>query len=153
MARKSKLEGLENARKVFERLPREFLEGITHALNQGADEIVDAAKILAPEGPQEPHVKDTIRRTDIRVRADGKSAVVFVTTGDTKQTANAAFRSEFGRAPGGSGKVDMGKHPGHREQPFMFPAYFAKRKRVRSRVKRAIKKAAVAEAARGRRGI
>jgi len=108
--------------------------------------MVRDAKALVPR--DQGDLADTIHKTELRERADGKSVQVFVVAGDSKETAEAAFRSEYGRAPGGSGKVDMSDHPGHRSQEFMHPAYWKNRKRARNRIKRAIA-AAAKEAARG----
>jgi hypothetical protein len=133
MARRN-IEGFEEVDKVFRRLPRESLERITNALNKGADEIVRDAKIAVPRSEDDEHVADTIGRTSIR--AAGKSAEVFIFAGvEGAGTEQAAFRSEFGRKPGSG-------HPGHRAQPFMFPALAKNRKRVLGRIRREINRAA-----------
>lgn len=140
MARKKLIDGIENVARVFRALPRESLEEITHALNLGGKEIVDAAEVLVPV--DEGALKGTVKARRPVIRSDEKAVVVRVVAGDTRETANAAFRQEFGRSPSGG-------HPGHPPQEFMWPAYYAKRKRVRSRVKRAINKAAKMAARRG----
>jgi hypothetical protein len=134
MARKQKIEGVENVRRVFRRLPQVSANRITNALNQGLDEIADLAKSIAPEGPTAPHVKDTVRRIPIKASVDGKSVGGAVIAGDTAATANAAFRAEFGRKP-------SDRHPGHSAQPFMFPAFHARRKKVLGRIARELNKA------------
>ena len=153
MARVKHIDGIENVRRVFRRLPEKYLIDITHALNIGADQVVKKAKSLAPydaDGNGE-HLRNSIEKTDIRIIRGGTSAVIYVTAGDSKETANAAWRSEYGRKAGGKtkkgGKVN---HPGHSPQEFMFPAYWSSRTSIQGRVKRAIKAAGKAMASRGR---
>jgi len=146
--RKKNVLGLANVLRVFRELPKENLKRLTHALNLGADEIVakarEAVPVSDPIAGQE-HVRDTIRRTGIRVREAGpknsRGAVVYVYAGrgDDGETDDASFRSEFGRAPD-----DGGGHPGHHPQSFMFPAYHSVRARVRRRVAREVNAAAKA---------
>lgn len=146
------VEGVDKVARVFRALSRKAAERIADALEKGADEIVARAKVLAPV--DDGNLRDTIaRRTDIRgtTRRDGsdRGVVVYVVAGDTAETAIAAFRQEFGRDPGGNEKGNA-DHPGHAAQPFLFPAYWSIRRRVRSRVARAISAAAKEAAARGR---
>lgn len=140
MPRRRFVEGIEQTRRVFAQLPEIYIERITHALNLGAREIAEEARSIVPVGTPPEHVRDTIRANPPKIKKGGKAVFVTVTAGDTKATAVSAFRSEFGRAPGGSGRAAT--HPGHRAQPFMFPAYWLKRQRVRGRIKREIRKAA-----------
>lgn len=144
MAKQRYVTGTDRVMAVFQAMKREAAEEIAHALNLGAMEISARAKVLVPV--DEGDLKDTIgvSRAGFSIRADGKAVVVYVTAGDTKQTANAAYRQEFGRGPG------PGENPGHAAQPFMFPGYWSVRNRVRNRVKRAVKKAAKDAAMKGR---
>ena len=150
MARVKHIEGIENVRRVFRRLPEKYLIDITHALNVGADQVVKRAKLLAPydEDGNGEHLRDSIKKTPIKVIRRGTSAVIYVTAGDSKETANAAYRSEFGRKAGGS--APNTSHPGHPPQEFIFPAYWSSRTSIQGRVKRAIKAAGKAMASRGR---
>ena len=153
--RKQNVLGLAKVLRVFRQLPKENLKRITNSLNLGADEIVGRAKLLAEDSRSDPiagqeHMADTIRRTPIRrVAASGRfsekvSVFVLAGVGDKdSEIDNAAFRTEFGRAPGEG-------HPGHSPQPFFFPAYHSIRKRVRSRVAREVNRAAKAVVARNR---
>lgn len=145
MARRQKIEGIETVRQVFRRMPEESLRRVTNALNQGADEIVAKAEDAVPVGTDPHHVKDTIKASKPEFISGGRrlntNVAVFVTAGDTKETFQAALRSEFGRRSSGI-KGEKGYHKGHSAQPFMFPAYFSVRKRVRRRIKREIKRAA-----------
>ena len=150
MARVKHIEGIENVRRVFRRLPEKYLIDITHALNVGADQVVKRAKVLAPFDPDGngEHLRNSIKKTPIKVIRRGTSAVIYVTAGDSKETANAAYRSELGRKAGG--KAPQQAHPGHSPQEFLFPAYWSSRTSIQGRVKRAIKAAAKAVASRGR---
>ena len=139
--------GLAKVKKVFRNLPKESLKRMTNALNKGAEEIHALAKITAKRSDPiagEEHYADTIRISRIRANAATARRSEFVSiavlAGGTKETTAAAFRSEFGRKPGGG-------HPGHKSQPALFPAYFAIRKKVRGRIKREINRAAKAVAA------
>lgn len=147
----ARIEGLAAIERAFGRLSKGAEGKILAALNQGADEIVRDAKALAPTGEDDIRMRDSIRKTTaaLTTSSRGRSAgsdrgvAVFVVAGDTVETSQAAFRSEFGRAPSADG------HPGHRAQPFLFPAYFRNRRRIRARIARALR-AAAQEAARGR---
>jgi len=143
--RVTRIEGIETVRSMFKTLPPRAIGRITHALNLGADEIVSVQKQLAPydENSPGPHVRDTIHKTDIREKK-GKfgGVVIFVVAGDSKQTADAAWRSEYGREPGGKSPNEW--HPGHDPQAFFFAGYHFVRRRVRARVARAFSEAAKA---------
>ncbi|MEO1602256.1 MAG: HK97 gp10 family phage protein [Pseudomonadota bacterium] len=150
------LRGLEHARRVFRDVPPKFQEKIVAALNKGAEEIADRARLLAPHDPTTPiDLRDQIK-TLIGLRRNARSPRVlntaspnsiaaYVIAGDTKERFYAAVKQEFGRPAG------PGNHPGHPAQPFMFPAYFSIRNRVRNRVRRAMR-AAAKEMARQRSG-
>lgn len=132
--------GMETVDRAFRHLTGPgAVTKITQALNKGAEEVADRARTLAPEddGAVRRSIGHEIIKTDRR--RGGVAAIIFA--GGRK--APGGFRSEFGRAPGGAGSQKS--HPGHGAQPFMFPAYHSIRKRVRSRIKRAM--AAVAKEA------
>lgn len=158
MARQRLLTGIEDVQRVFRTLPKENLERITHALNLGAQEIAARARILAPIDPNTSiDLKDQIEvriATRTNFRRGGSfgpnSVAAYVVAGDTPERRQVAFRQEFGRDPGGAG-VNRG-HPGHRAQPFMFPAFHSVRRRVIGRVRRAVSAAARAVAIRSRAG-
>lgn len=139
MARRLKnIDGWEKVSGAFDKLPTEAVQEITHALNLGGKEIADTAKQLVP-------VKTGATRRTIRhrIEATKKGAVVKVVAGTTKRTAITARVIEFGRRPG------PGRHRGLAKRPFMWPAYWHRRKRVRGRVDRAIRKAVKEALARG----
>ncbi|GMG82585.1 hypothetical protein LNKW23_17980 [Paralimibaculum aggregatum] len=147
MARKRYVEGLEHARSVFDGLAEAELEKLTDALNRGGREMVSVARTLAPRSDDDLHVADDIHHR-LRPRADGRAVEVMIWAGSEKETRDAAFRSEFGRHPGGEGQE---RHPGHEAQPFFWVAWRAVRRRVRSRVRRALRAGAKAAVQRGRR--
>ncbi len=141
--------------KVFKQLPKESIKRMTHALNKGSEEIKALAKITAKQSDPiagKEHYADTIRISRIRANAATARRSEFVSiavlAGGTKETSAAAWRSEFGRKPGPKPKRAAKKgHTGHDPQPALLPAYFAIRKKVRSRIKREINRAAKAVAA------
>ncbi len=133
------VQGADTVSRIFKKLPREASENIAHALNLGAKEVAEAAEILVPVDTSELKRDIQIETTGIQARSDKRAAVARVIVGTKRETAEKAFRQEFGRAPSNG-------HPGHAPQSFFFTAYHAKRKRVRSRVARAINKAAKAMA-------
>lgn len=147
-SRVTHIDGIETVRAAFKTLKNESIGRITHALNLGADEVVSGARILAPI--DEGDLKATIRKTPIQLKGGKFGGVVIrIIAGNTKQTANAAFRSEFGRDPGGTFKKgpkagQPTHHPGHDPQEFMFPAYWAVRRRIKARVATAVRNAAKA---------
>lgn len=133
MRRLKHVEGLEGVHRAFAHLVDEAPVKLTQALNKSGAEVAARAKILVP-------VDDAQTRNSIEHRLDlksrkGTSVAAVVEAGG--RDAPGAWRSEFGRDPGGSG-ANVG-HPGHEAQPFMFPAYHSVRRRVRGRIKRAIK--------------
>ncbi|MEO0623822.1 MAG: HK97-gp10 family putative phage morphogenesis protein [Pseudomonadota bacterium] len=139
MARMKYVTGLDDVRKAFKRMSEEGARELTDALGKGAAEIESTARMLAPVGEEdERHMRDTISST-VRPLPNGRGVQAIVAVGTDAETRDAALRTEFGRAPGGVGQEG---HPGHDPQPFFFTAYQAVAKRVRSRVKRAIAKAA-----------
>lgn len=126
--------GVEKVQRVFTTIPRKNAEQITRALNQGAEEVSDRAQAIVPRDTHELSKDIRVENSGIEVRSDGRSAVTRIIAGTTPGNAQAAFRSEFGRRPSSG-------HPGHRAQPFLFPAYWSLRKKIRARIARAIRKA------------
>jgi len=135
--------GLDKAERVFKRMSGAMQRSLVAGLNQGGDELADAARILAPK--ENHDLAESIDKK-LTVRRGGRSLTMTVYAGDTPETAISAFRQEFGRAPGGDG---MEGHPGHVAQPFFFTAYAALRRRIRSRIGRILGKAAREAARRG----
>lgn len=146
------VEGRERVARVFRQIKDESVDRITHALNKGGEEIAEYARLLAPVGDYrgggDLQASIAVRATEIRVQRGGRAAVVFVVAGTNEGGLAYAREQEFGRAPGGSGV--NATHPGHDPQPFLFPAYWARRKRVVGRIRREVRKAAREAAARNR---
>lgn len=149
MARQLYVDGVDRVARIFAAAPRENVERIADALNRGAQEIAAQAQRAAPVQAAADggalRADIAARTTDIRVAGSKRAAVVYVVAGTEPQTMVEARMQEFGRAPGGDG--DQAEHPGHAAQPFFFPAYFSIRRRVLSRVRREVRRAARAAAA------
>lgn len=147
---------MENRQRLLKKmadLPGETRSAIRQALAQGADEITDMQKRLAPRksGALRNSIGSTFgtyKAENSRVRgvsagAGGADPDLTVTlhAGDAK-AYYAAF-VEFGTAPHPQGGMFEGTdHPGTTAQPFFYPAYRALRRRVKARVTRATKQAA-----------
>lgn len=123
----AKTEGLERLKAKIAALPLVAKDEMKAALNVGADELVAMQQRLAPRDrgdlAQSIEKKEGRHELAVIVQAGGPKAI-------------HARWNEFGTV----------KMPA---QPFFFPAYRALRKRIRSRVNRASKKAAEKVAAGG----
>ena len=143
----AKLEGMQAANRAFKKFSIESRAKIVAALEKGGDEIAEAARALAPvSNPRAgaSHVAEDIKPTRVRIirRASRENLFVRVSAGaGSMEDFNAAWRAEFGRKPGPT-PAEGRPHPGQSAQPFLFPAYWARRKRVVNRVKRVLKQAA-----------
>lgn len=133
----SRVTGLDAVRRVFKALPEEVAKRLRADMQKSLYEIKGRAELLVPRDQED--LAGTLD-TQITTRTDGRAIVGRVVAGTTPETAIAAYRQEFGRAPG------PGEHRGHTDQPFLFPAYWAVRKRVRARMARAVRRAARAVA-------
>lgn len=125
---------------------------IKQAMAEGADEIVSEQKRLVPV--RNGKLRDSIRQTwgDKPSTSAGTlvaggemqgdpDLTVWITAGDRE--AFYARYVEFGTAPHVNGGMFAGtQHPGATQQPFFYPVYRAKRRRVKSRIARAIRQAA-----------
>lgn len=141
----TKIEGLDRLNRKLKRMPDIARQEVAKAMEKSAQEIVEMAKGLAPArtgalrdsigwswhgAPQGSMVLGEVRSSG---RGAGNLSIV-IYAGDSQ--AFYARWQEFGT-------VHM------RAQPYFFPAYRANRKRVRSRISRAITKAAKRAAAGG----
>lgn len=156
----TKVLGLASLRKKVRQMPEAAKAEIVAAMEAGAAEVVALAKSLAPV--DDGDLRESIGWT---WGDPPKGAIVIAKSrplknaGDMRITIYAgndkAFYArwvEFGTAPHSvekgadrSSKRKLGggrMHPGARATPFFFPAYRATRKRLKSRVSRAITKAA-----------
>lgn len=146
----TKLEGRERLLAKMRSLPSEVRSAIKQALAEGADEITDMQKRLAPvdTGKLRDSIKQTWGGGKTRYASLSASAgagdpdlTVKITAGDSG--VRYAHLLEFGTAPHINGGLFAGsRHPGTNAQPFFYPAYRALRKRVKSRITRATTKAA-----------
>jgi len=129
-------------------LPSKSKALIGEALRSGADEIVAAQKRLAPVRTGE--LRDSIVATSGNERIAYSQGVGGAGDPDLSVRISAGNKDvryahlvEFGAAPHKAGGMFEGAdHPGARARLFFFPPYRALRKRVKSRVGRATKKAA-----------
>lgn len=131
-------------------LPPAIRREMAAAIQQGADEIVALQKRLAPK--KSGRLRDSIVATK---GGGGPKYAAFQGKGgeggDPDLTVrisagNAAVRYahliEFGTAPHLNGGLFAGsQHPGTAPEPFFYPAYRALKRKVKSRVSRATKKA------------
>lgn len=155
----SRVQGLERLKAKLAKMPAKMRAAARKAVATGCDEIVAAQKSLVPRdsgdladsigwtfGDAPP---DAVLTTGGRTRGAARESVISrdediratVFAGDAE--AFYARQVEFGTAPHEQGGRFAGtQHPGTAPQPFFFPAYRAKRRRVRSRITRDIRKAA-----------
>lgn len=137
MARRFKnIEGAEQMQRAFRGISAAASENIAAALNKGAAEVAQHARLIAPvdDSTRGGRLRADIRTFPADVSATGKTIRSRVSVGHYPGTASYARQQEFGRRP-------SGRHPGHAAQPFMFPAYYSLRKRVRNRISRAVRAA------------
>lgn len=143
--------GLPSLRKKLKALPDAAKAEIQKAMEQAAQEIVDMAKGLVPVDDGDlrnsigwtwgdpPRGAIVISRSRPLKNASDIRMTVFA--GDDR--AFYARWVEFGTAPHPNlGEFAGTRHPGTRAHPFFYPAYRVHRKRMKSKVSRAITKAA-----------
>lgn len=161
MARRPKFEGRESLLRKLKAMPQAVRDPIRQALDQGSDEILKMQRRLVKMVSGDLH--DSLQKTwgGGRVRysqqwgrqedAGDPDLTVRLSAGNSK--VRYAHLVEFGTAPhstvkGASKYRKKGmvhaatsdpkrQHPGSKPQPFFFPPYRARRRRVRSRVARA----------------
>jgi HK97 gp10 family phage protein len=140
--------GLASLQRRLAAIPRQMKREVQPALLKGAEDMAADMKRLAPE--DDGWLKDSIvvtpagERTPAHSQPGGSKVVpenaVAVTAGDT--LVRYAHLIEFGTAPHiNAGQFPGTKHPGSAAQPFFWPGYRLNRKKVKSRISRAISKA------------
>lgn len=149
----AKILGLAKLKKKLDRLPVLAKAQIRAAMEKSADEIVAMMKNLVPVDSGD--LRDSIGWTwgkapkgslAIAQAKDPGGLTLTIYAGD-KDAYYARF-VEFGTvAHANGGKFAGTRNPGAKAQPFFYPAYRANRKRAKSRITRAINKAAKAVAA------
>jgi HK97 gp10 family phage protein len=145
----AKLSRRENLLRKMAAMPPAVRSAIKQALAQGADEITDDMKRLAPKrtGKLRGSIRQTWGGGKVRYsslagtagEAGDPDLSVRISAGDSG--VRYAHLVEFGTAPHLNGGLFAGsRHPGTSPQPFFFPAYRANRRRVKSRISRATTK-------------
>ena len=126
------IQGLDQLKRKLAALPQQTRRDLREALDKGADELVALQKNLVPIDSGD--LRDSIRKEagnhdlQVRVVAGGETTTKPVREGQ-EQSFDYALGVEFGTSDAEA-------------QPFFFPAYRALRRRIRSRISRATRKAA-----------
>lgn len=155
----TRIQGLDSLKRKLKAFPTAVEGEIRKAMEQSANEIVALAKSLAPvdSGDLQMSISWTWGEAPKGAIVLGRVKSGATATGNMKITVFAgggdayyARMIEFGTAPHlNGGRFAGSKHPGSAAQPFFYPAYRAVRKRAKSRVTRAVNKAAKRIAAGG----
>lgn len=160
----AKVKNLERLLRRMQAIGPESRSAIRQALAEGADQIVNTAKSLAPVSANGSHGWEPGMLRESIVSTFGGPAPKYSTfrngiTGDpdlqvTISAGNTDVRYahlvEFGTKPRkNGGKFKGTDHPGTAAQPFFYPAYRLGKKAVLSRINRAVRKAARTAAAKG----
>jgi hypothetical protein len=134
-------EGRERLRRRMLALPQATKNEIRVAIRKKSDELVLMMKRLAPK--DDGDLIEAIHWTPGARGADDPTMATTVRAGNKR--VRYAHLVEFGSRPhvqGGRFKGTM--HPGYAPQPFFFPAYRALRKRIRSAIRLATRRAIAA---------
>lgn len=148
----SKVQGRERLLRKLATLPPKARELIGKALQEGGDVIARDAKSRVPK--RTGHLLRSIKVVSGDYQPDNanvRGMSAGLQRGDPKLTVRVVAGSarawyarlvEFGTAPHiAGGKFKGARHPGARARPFFFPAYRANKRRVSTRVGKAIKQA------------
>lgn len=152
MAKGVKTSGRSALLRKLALLPDAARQEIAKAINQSAEEIAAAQRRQAPKrtGALEKSIVvsrggavpkyASVGRAGATDKGDPDLTVI-VSAGNSQ--VRYAHLVEFSTAPHtNKGLFEGSQHPGTKSQPFFFPVYRAYRKRVKSRITRATKKAA-----------
>ena len=152
-----KVQNRERLLKRLEEIPKEVRAAIRPAIEQGAREIADMARNLAPRdsgdlqnsigytfGDYKPE-NSNVRGVSVGQAGD-KDLTAIIHAGDAR--AFYARWVEFGVANSWEigGRFEGATHPGFSAQPFFFPSYRANKRKVKNRISRATTKAVKAAA-------
>lgn len=151
MARKSTLLGLARLDRKLRRLPEAVTAEIRKAMEALADEIVRHAKSLVPKesGDLERSIgwtwgappKGSLTLGKVASSALGKQLTITIFAGNDE--AYYARWVEFGTAAHVNGGLFAGsQNPGAARQPFFYPAWNARKKEVRKRMRQALRRGA-----------
>lgn len=173
MARR--IEGVERLQRILRDMPERAAGRVEQAMDRSAGEIALLAKTLVPVASGELRAAIEARASldgfagtgavgALAGRGRPRAAITryigtfpakrgspgwyaaFVEFGTAPRTAGAAYVTGSGRR-----RKSGNTHPGTRPQPFLFPAYWSLRRRVRGRIARAVREAA-RDSVRARRG-
>lgn len=153
----TKMTGRERLLAKMRALPPAVRSAMKQALAQGADELTDMQKRLAPvkSGELQKSIVQTwgggkVRYSSLNAAAGSgdPDLTVRISAGNSK--VRYAHLVEFGTSPHiNGGKFAGSQHPGTAAQPFFYPPYRALKRRIKSRITRASNKAAKQIAAGG----
>jgi len=152
----SRIEGLKRLQAKLDRLPIKVKERIREAMEAGANEIVEMAKSLVADdtGALRDSIGWTYGRapkgamTLGKVESLGGDMTITIYAGNSE--AFYARWIEFGTSSHtAGGKFAGAKIPAQPARPFFYVSFRANRRRVKSRISRAITKAAKEVAAGG----
>ncbi len=131
----AKIEGLEKLRAKLRAMPAEVKAEVEAVLVSSAQEVASTARALAP-------VDDGELRDSIVVTPPGGSTPLHSSGGGRKAVGELKAVVTAGNgAVRYADNVEFG-HGNAAPRPFFWPSYRSKRKRIRSRIARAIGKAA-----------
>lgn len=147
----TKIQGLDRLKRKLQAFPDAARDEIIKAMEQSAAEVVAMAKSLVPV--DSGGLRDSIGWTwgdppkgaisIASAKGLRRQGSMFITIYAGNSEAYQARWVEFGTsAHVNGGKFAGSQHPGTAAQPFFFPAFRALRKRIKSRLTRAINKAA-----------
>lgn len=142
--------GLAKLERKLKSLPDKAIAKIKTAMEEGAEEIVTMMRSLAPEDSgalrdslgwtwgKKPKYATALATAKANLGGD---LTITIYAGNSK--VRYAHLIEFGTAAHTNGGVFAGSHhPGTKGQPFFFVSLRANRKKVKSRIRRAVNKAA-----------
>lgn len=142
----AKILGRDRMRKVLKALPKTVRARLRQAILEGANEIADMQKSLAPvrtgalrdsivvtPGDQDPPRYAALKSK--RTEKDPELAAI-ISAGNSK--VRYAHLVEFGSSPHiNAGQYPGTVNPGARAQPYFYPGFRARRKSAQNRINRA----------------
>ncbi len=125
------IQGLASVQAMLARLPDGLLEGIAPALDQSADELVTVIREFAPENDLDPNPGD-LKRSVRKEPGNSPSGIAVNVLADAQGQDGEAYPAhvEYGHKSKDGGHVAP--------KPFFWPAYTVLKKRIRTRVSRAM---------------
>lgn len=130
----AKIEGLDKLRAKLRAMPAEIRSEVEAVLISSAEEVASTARALAP-------VDDGELKASIAVTPPGGSTPLYSSGGRQSVGELKAVVTAGNGAVRYADNVEFG-HGNAAPRPYFWPAYRSKRKRIRSRIARAIGKAA-----------